>query len=221
MEWLKKLLAFLQMNPPPMLESIGDGLPGPDDTRKFRFAIIVGHEKKAQGANLASPFNTSEYEYNSEVARHMVDYIKNEKLPIDPVVIFRDGIGIQGTYAKAEKEKCDLALELHFNAFNGSATGSECLCSADSRDQELAALVLRGVCDIFQRQGLSRGIKVIPRSDRGGINVNSFPGGANCLIEPFFGDNHAEAQMAVSKKKAYAQALVDAVMLWARKKNIV
>jgi len=221
MEWLRKLLVFLQTNPPPSLEAIGDGLPGPGDKRRIRLAIIIGHEKKAQGANMVDPFKVSEYQYNTQVSNYMTEYIDEKDMPIEPVVIFRDGIGIVGTYAKAEREKCDVAIELHFNAFNGAATGSECLSSAEEKDKELAGLVLRGVCGVFQRGGLSRGVKVIPRADRGGLNVNSFPGGANCLVEPFFGDTFSEAEAGLAKQRNYAQALVDAVLLWARKKDLV
>lgn len=179
--------------------------------------IIVGHEKHAGGAELNHPAYPNEYAYNSQVAK----LIKSRAGAIIPralvYVIFRDGIGISGAYHKAAGLKPDACIELHFNAANRHAIGSETLCSVEQKDRELAGFVQTEICRVFERHGVSRGVKVLPRSARGGGNIYGLPGYANCLVEPFFGDNLLEAALAVKKIEEYADGLLIAIDHWCKK----
>jgi N-acetylmuramoyl-L-alanine amidase len=182
--------------------------PAMDETLKATLVVIVGHEKKAPGATFA--LGGSEYEYNTKVSKLMEAYGKEAFPNMIVKTVFRDGIGISGAYKAAKGFKPDACIELHFNAFNTKAFGTETLCTAEASDKHFAHMVHGNICQVFSREDNSRGVKVLPKGARGGGNVHSLPGFANCLVEPFFGDNKEEAEVAVAKQSLYAKALVDA-----------
>lgn len=221
-QWLKSLFTQPALPPPPPVvikpqpsEEIPD-LPLPT-TGGIKLGVIVGHTKESPGAALKGT-GLYEYQFNTEIAslikKHAPTWMQVE-------TIFRDGVGISGAYLKAASIGCDVVIELHFNAYNGTVQGTETLCTQDSDDIEFAHLVQKAVSAVFERPGNSRGVKVISASARGGGNVHAFKQGPNCLIEPFFGDNDLEVIKALAKKDAYAKALVSAVVLYARKKDFL
>jgi N-acetylmuramoyl-L-alanine amidase len=225
-------MSFLKRKPTPVLVTPvesneplplpkGDNqreLPSPGEVRKVKLGIIVGHTGSEPGAKSIEGF--TEYEYNSEIAELAAAYAGRFQV-IQVIVIKRDGVGIAGAYAIAAKNGCDAVIELHFNDFNGVAFGSETLCSSDLTDMEFAHEVHAKVCEAFGRSGMSRGVKVLSRSSRGAENVHSFPHGVNCLVEPFFGDHPDEAVLATHNKRAYAEAIIQGVILWAKKNDFI
>jgi hypothetical protein len=134
---------------------------------------------------------------------------------------FRDGVGIAGAYKKANALKPDACIELHYNAFNKVALGTETLCTVDSKDQGFAKIVHKNICVVFERGGMSRGVKVLPRSARGGGNIYAMPAYSNCLVEPFFGDNPSEAKLAQDKQSAYAKCLIYSFVEWSRSVGLI
>jgi N-acetylmuramoyl-L-alanine amidase len=173
--------------------------------------IIVGHEAKAQGADMTPPYYLSEYKYNSDIALLMQVYAKNRyPTKITTKIIFRDNIGISGAYKKAAELLCDAVIELHFNAANGAAKGTETLCSYDEKDVKFASIVQKHVCQALGREGQSRGLKKLSKRERGEQSTSGFTG-PNCLIEPAFGDVKTEAALLIEKKFDYAHCLVDSV----------
>jgi N-acetylmuramoyl-L-alanine amidase len=219
---LKKLLDLLR--PKPLLISLPQAqhfIPEPVDEKelphegapgKVKFGVIVGHERGAEGARMCAPYLLTEYSYNLELARGIKDHAPENVLV---EIILRDGEGILGAYDEARARLCDCVIELHFNAHNGQVAGSETLCSPDTNDLEFARLVHFYMLKAMDRiQSHDRGVKAIPKSERGGINVHSFPGGVNCLIEPFFGDHPADAALGMEKRIILAKALLDAVVSW-------
>lgn len=193
--------------------------PNDGDPISATLAIVIGHEKSAPGADFA--LGGSEYQYNSDIAQKVKEYAARKYPALRVELIYRDGIGISGAYHKAAAFKPDACLELHFNAFNGQAQGSETLCSVDPLDRQYAAAVHSKICDAFSRAGQSRGVKPISRSARGGQSVYSLPGSANCLVEPFFGDNPAEAKIADERRIAYAMALLEGTVEWMKTHSLV
>jgi N-acetylmuramoyl-L-alanine amidase len=191
----------------------------PGTKRKVKLGVIVGHEKNAGGA-LLKLSRMNEYSYNGEVAR-LMKLMASELNDIEVVIILRDGIGIDGAYKKANEALCDCVIELHFNAFDGKAIGTQTLSTSDARDVEFATLVQKAMCRVFERTSISRGVTKLARSARGGGNVHGFPAGANCLVEPFFGDVASEEKMALGKQRDYAACLLEAVRTWARMKEII
>lgn len=211
-EMLKDIVAKL----PAKQEQEFDGQTLATSNEPFTLAVIVGHERKAPGAMMhKSQGFMTEYMYNSGVATAMVQYGRTKN--IDVKVIFRDGIGISGANKKAASYKPDACIELHYNSFNTVAHGSETLCSTDAQDVSFAKIIQAEICEAFERTGSSRGVKIIPRSARGGGNVHGLPGIANCLVEPFFGDNQSESVLAIQKRDEYAACLVDGFIKWVNK----
>lgn len=223
--WFYKLFtrAVLVPAPPsvfPELAPSNEELEKADSKGMVKLAIIVGHEKSAQGARMVG--GMYEYEYNKRIANMAVEYARTAFADVLQVeIILRDGIGINGTYARARQLLCDAAIELHFNAFDSKVRGTETLCTPDLTDVQFAHIVHGKVCQAFQRIGASRGVKTISKAARGGGNVHAFPGGVNCLVEPFFGDNLEDAKIAMSHQEIYAEALIDSVILWARKSDLI
>lgn len=193
-------------------------LPQVCDQRFVKLGLIVGHTASNPGARSAGGF--TEYGYNSEIAQ-LVSKYASELGKLRVSIIRRDGTGIAGAYQVAEKAGCDAVIELHFNDFNGIVGGSETLCSPDLTDIEFAHEIHSGVCEAFNRKGMSRGVKVLSRSSRGAENIYSFPNGVNCLVEPFFGDNQSDVILAMNKKEEYAKALINSVLLWAKKNDFI
>ena len=190
-------------------------LPSEADARTVRLALIVGHEANAQGARMLD--GTTEYKYNSKIA-DMVVGLATKQLLVN--VIFRDKIGINGAYIEARKAKNDIAVELHFNAFNGNARGTLTLCSHETESQILAGVFHNHVCQAFGRAPMAKGIKALSKGDRGAFNVYSF-GGPSVLLEPFFGDNEADYRLGVMNQEAYARSIVAATLEWAKFKNLI
>lgn len=177
--------------------------------KRITLGVIVGHSRAAQGAMM--PNKMTEYVFNSRIAQLMNEYVKLQKKNVDVMIIFRDGIGIGGAYKRAAELKCDAVIELHFNAVDGKVAGTETLCSNDPEDIKLASFVQEAMCRVFERKGNSRGIQVKKATDRGGQSVTSFLKKPNCLVEPFFGDNPKEMELALQKQEKYAECLVHAV----------
>lgn len=195
-------------------------LPLPESIGRVRLAVIVGHTKKSQGATMAKPLGMSEYVYNSKVAALMERHAAKFK-GLEIKTFFRDIGGIKGAYGDAIKWDADIAIELHFNAFNGKAVGTTNLCTPSSDDLAYATEIQKAMCEVFGRSGMSRGVKAIARADRGGGNVHSFPNGPNCLVEPAFGDNIAEAEMLVDRAEAYALAMVRTSYEWSQSRKLI
>ena len=194
-------------------------LPRPYE-RVVHAAFIVGHDRKDQGAVLDHTTKLTEYEYNKQIAEKLINLAVAKYPKLKVSIIFRDNLGIQGAYKRAKEMACDCVIELHFNASEGKkATGTVTLCTPDRNDLDFAHIIHKQICQAFDRVGNSRGVTVIGRSVRGAANIYAFPDGVNCLVEPFFGDT--EAVLGIHKEDDYAKALLDGVMLWAQKVDLL
>ena len=181
----------------------------------MKLGLVIGHERRAPGATMAQPYGISEYKYNTGIARLAVDHAERYHPDVDVHVITRDQIGVAGAYAQALAKHCDCVIELHFNAANGKAAGTETLCSGEPIDMAFAQVVQDKVEAVFGRIDGGRGDRGLKKNPpRGGASVNGFKGKANCLVEPFFGDNPAEAELAMNRQAQYAASLIEAVVEW-------
>lgn len=202
-------------------EPSGDGpeLLSPDSKGQVKLGLIVGHMASAKGAIMYN--GMTEYEFNTEVAKKCAAYAAKNYPNMVVSIIYRDGIGINGAYLEARKQLCDAVIELHFNAFDGQTTGTETLCTADVSDVAFAHTIHKKVCGALGRKTDSRGVKCISKSVQGGGNVHAFPGGVNCLVEPFFGDNLEDAKLGLRSQDVYVECLIDGVALWARQTDLI
>lgn len=179
-----------------------------------KFAIVVGHTQKRPGAKGVAPLNKSEYQYNSELAQ--VIYRLAREDGIDAKVFTRDKIGLRGAYKQVNswitEDDIGCCVELHFNAFNGKAKGTETLFDTDPQDSiELSRFVHNEIIDVLGRKGKEdRGLKKVIDGDRGGYNLKlcEVPG---CIIEPFFGDNIEDACLGNEMMFEIAAAIVNGI----------
>lgn len=180
-----------------------------------KLAIIVGHNKRAQGAVAVSPINQSEYVFNAQVAKIMDAEAADFGLEVG--IFYRDGkLGYSGQIAKAYREAdawgADLAIELHFNgAANKSARGTVTLSSGSAKSLRFASLAQDAMVALFGRIGKQdRGVKTRARGDRGGFSLVAGNAPA-ILVEPFFGSSTADCDLMDRKgRRAYARALLGA-----------
>jgi N-acetylmuramoyl-L-alanine amidase len=178
-------------------------------------AIVVGHTKNSGGAKGISPINASEYVYNTNLADMIKQYGEARGHMVD--VFFRDVGGIVAAYKQAKESAADACVELHFNASNGTVQGTETWHLDQGKDKELleaefAQAMQRQICALFSRPaavgGTNRGVKVPAKEDRGYANLSQIRDFPSILIEPFFGDNAADAQLAVDKKQDLANTII-------------
>lgn len=179
----------------------------------MRLCVVVGHTYVAKGAKGTYPI-TNEYEYNTEIAELVYQNAKSRDLEVK--VFLRDGIGLKGVYRNVKEwtkfDPVSACVELHFNAFNGKARGTETLYDKDpANSEQFAQLIHNAVCLALGRKDKTdRGIKLISEpSERGYTNLNecNIP---SVILEPGFGDNKDDAKLLYETKKQYAKAIVDA-----------
>lgn len=207
---ISRALGEAQTQPTPLPER---ETPPPDAKSEIHLAIVVGHEKNKPGAEFNGDFYESEYEFNSAIA----ELVKTLAGDVKVSIVYRDGIGISGAYKKVTELNPDLCVELHFNAYNEKAFGSETLHSPDPMDKTWADIIHKKICVAFERGGNSRGLKALSKSDRGAQSCYALTRIPNCLVEPFFGDNPSEASYASTHMKEYALSILDAVRDWKQK----
>ena len=93
----------------------------------------------------------------------------------------------------------DAIIELHFNAAEKpAARGTETLYGKVNPDsRRLADLMQDSMVRVFGRGGsANRGVKVRRSDDRGFTSVTAAPTVPSALVEPFFGSNGGECQLA-------------------------
>jgi len=151
-------------------------------------AFIIGHTAHSRGAK--SYFQESEYGFWIE-REHNFDRECND-LGINYGHFTRDGIGVDGAYREADEwlkcfeKKC--IVELHFNAFNKKATGTEVLYVHDTaKEGILATEVSHAMATVLGLR--DRGAKDVKPGQAGHYNVTRISEYPSILLEPFFGDN--------------------------------
>lgn len=180
------------------------------DKNAMRLALIVGHDKKAKGA-FSKTIGQSEYTFNGELANIAKNYATSKGVACE--VFYRDGVGIAGAVKNAMKWKPDCVIEWHFNAADGTASGTETLYSdhddTDGINEVLFAKTVNNA--MVGVLGLKdRGIKRLMPGGRGYGNLSVTKSIPSILIEPFFGDTPKDAKAAINNKQKLAQSVVDA-----------
>ena len=172
-------------------------------------ALCVGHSRQLNGraeGGAVSVDGTNEYTFNVEIARFVQSYLAD--LGIRSIVIEHYEGGTYGVamswLAKQLKDlDATIAIELHFNAANGSARGHEWLYWNDSTRGEKLAKCLKRSFDVNFTP--SRGIKPRKRTDRGAefLRLTHCPA---VIAEPFFGDNQQDWSFVQSNKTSFVKA---------------
>ena len=167
--------------------------------------IVVGHTVSAQGASNTD--GTTEYVYNSHLA-HLISQ-ELHKQGVQPFVVYR-GKTIFDTCQSINALDPDVCVELHCNAFNTKATGTETLYwYSSARAKDYATKVQKNMVEVL---GLAdRGIKPIESGDRGATILQA----TYCpcvLVESFFIDNTSDLQKGQEKLIPLAHSIANALV---------
>ena len=225
MKWFKRFLVRLRGRKPvskpvdkpvPPVVKPQPELPDADYKFKPTLGIIVGHERNAPGAIMVTT-KQAEYFWNDDLAKRL-KAIADHQRSMKVVIVYRDGVGREGAAKQVLAQKCDVAMELHFNSFSNPAVkGTEVLSSTYTRDMEFAAHIQKALVACLGRKKADksdRGVKVLKKGDRASTNVYLMPEIPNCLPEFFFGSSPEDCHLANEKKQDIAKALHDAVLTW-------
>lgn len=186
-----------------------------------RLALVIGHTRKSKGSH--SKVLGYEYDFNSKsLGPQMIKVAEAAGIACE--MFFRDSGGYRQAYREVIDWGADIVIELHFNAFNETAAGSEVLLST-GRDipglgekqlaEEIAYLCSKTL------QTKNRGIKEKPygSGERGWHLVNQTNQIPSLLVEPFFGDNRIEATTVANRVPELAAAIVTPCISYLEEKN--
>jgi N-acetylmuramoyl-L-alanine amidase len=171
-------------NTPEPIEAIKD--------TPIKTAIIVGHNKKQQGA--LNYLGESEFKFNSRIAKKLqLSLIDNE---FSSVVIYRPSVGgytaqCEHVAKECEKRGITHAISLHFNSFEREVDGCEVLILNTETliDNKLADTITDKLNFEFGiRERGKDGAVTITREDRGGTMLYELAqrGVVACIVEPIF-----------------------------------
>ncbi len=185
----------------------------------MKLGIVIGHTKKSPGAY--GLFKQHEYEWNTHLAQLMGSHCI--AISIQYKIETRDVGGIVGAYKRMMAWKPDAIIELHFNSFNGKATGVETLHTDNYDKVGLREMELAGKLSLAMSKVLSlpmrhrNGIKEISKGERGWYNVAQTLSVPSVLIESGFADNPVDSASMQKNKSALAAALVNTFVEWKKK----
>ena len=194
-----------------------------DESGPDGLAIVIGHSPRGDPGMCGVPplpakpeDGKCEYFWNRELA----SFIKEELAAIGvPSEIFHrnkpGGSGILDAYREVIRWRPKATVELHFNAHDGTAEGSETIYELPG-SKSWAQKLQGGLVGLFGHQGklsargakLDRGIKLASENGRGKLSLVQISPSA--LIEPFFGDNTTDAGRGVNNKRALAKTIARA-----------
>lgn len=156
-----------------------------------KIAICIGHSRPGDNGAVSLGGQT-EWDYMVKVAGLLADELAVEGLRCGIVSSYRGasyGSAMDWLAGHLKAEGCTVAVELHFNAFDGSASGFEYLHAACSTAGATLAQCFEKA-HVATLGGTNRGVKAIERDGRGGGFLWKTPT-ISAILEPFFGD-HAE-----------------------------
>lgn len=183
---------------------------------KIKVAIVVGHNKKDQGAT--NYLGESEWQFNSRIARKV--QVKLTALGIESVIIFRPynvsySRQCRDVARQVKELSCTHAILLHFNDASGNtAMGCEVLVkkTATKEDNEFADMLT----DMLnERYGF------VERRDDGVYTVSSRHNGygminaidaITCLLEACFaGYKNKESEIIFEQEDKYVDVIVESI----------
>ena len=155
----------------------------------MKVAIIVGHSILKNGTCTSAKGEVLEYSYCKELAPIVQKYLKSKGHQVDVIIC------PEREFTKAYQEKTyklgkingkgyDLIVELHLNAYNGTAKGTEVLYYSN-KGKEYAQKVNDKLDDIFT----DRGIKY-----RNDLYILTQTDPISILVECFFCDSKEDYQ---------------------------
>lgn len=171
----------------------------------MKIAIVVGHNRKAQGAVRIVDGRT-EFDWNGELAEHIRD------CDPDSVGVFFRNPGaysrqIDDVYAQVDAWEADVSIELHFNgSVDPKATGCLTLSSGSRRSRILASEVHTRMREVIGNE--DDGIQIRSKGARGGRSLHAGRAPA-ILAEPYFGGNERFCHVADANIEELAEAIYE------------
>lgn len=172
-------------------------------------ALVIGHgprlDRGAQNRN-----GTTELDWNTDLARRIM-----EKLATNPhvkAIVVNRRIENVPPISTVNDIGADFAVELHCNAFDTRASGTEMIhFQGSTKGTRLATVLLKKVVACLELP--NRGVKT-PFQGRG----NAFLAKTRCpavICETMFIDNDRDLAVATTKKEALATAYADGFVQYA------
>lgn len=174
-----------------------------------KLAIVVGHQRTGPGAYAVHPINQHEYEWCGDLALRIAETTHKEGVATR--IFKRDLGGIRGAYGRVRDWEADAAIELHFNSFSETSTGTETLTRLDvPGEQNFAAAVQAAMVSTLGLR--DRHVKP-PHPKRGAVALGQLEV-PHILVEPFFGSNPNDTAVAHARKDALAVNMAVAAVLF-------
>ena len=184
-----------------------------EDTNMGKSIVIsIGHSTTDKGA-AASDGHIAEYDYNKKLANIIKKELESTKsISVHIVNRLTDGggKGVSASVKAINMYKSDCAIELHANAYNGTASGSEVLYwHTSAKGKKLANDLQEAIVKVL---GLpDRGVKALSGEDRGG-GILKGTIAPTVITEPFFIDNPKDLKLAEDKMEQLGVAMANAII---------
>ena len=192
------------------MESQGEQL----SSDKKRVAICVGHSELDKGA--VSYRGVWEWNSRKVIAEKVKHLLNTNKIYAE--VFFRNphkgySAAMKELGTKIDNFKADLAIELHFNSFDGEAHGAEFLC-VSSAGEKLAKCFVESWKKHYPSIKLRRDNGVFKISGGNGYGFLTSMKCPACLLEPEFADNPEKWPVIANSPDKEALAIYDAITLF-------
>lgn len=168
--------------------------------------LCIGHSAADEGARSIDN-KIGEYSFNKNLANLIKEDLESNKINVAIVNRLTDGggTGMSADIKAVNSIKSECIIELHANAFNNKATGSEVLYwHSSSSGKKLANYIQSQTVKILKLA--DRGIKPINNNDRGGsvLKGSKYP---MVICEPFFIDNPSDLKIVQENEKELSIAI--------------
>lgn len=174
----------------------------------MKIAIVIGHGPKIDKGAVGKD-GATELDWNRDLARRIVNRLSGR---VAAVVINRE-VERQPPVAAVNRTEAFLAVELHCNAYNGKASGTEMIHHPGSaRGKRLATLLQKAAVGVLSLP--DRGVKGPQAGGRGAAFLSKTDMPA-VIVETMFIDNPSDLQRANERKDQLAQAYADALVAFA------
>lgn len=178
----------------------------------MKILLVVGHTGASDKGAYSPTLKKSEFDYNLELANEVKAH--NEQMFDVYIHTERDYYKRQTALANyANKKNYNLVIELHFNSFNETSNGFECLYYASSvKGKQVAEKLSYLVANKYKSRlrGNNGAVPIATKSERGYWFLVKMKAIA-IVYEPFFGSNPEESQKFADVKK-HAEILYNSLL---------
>lgn len=174
-------------------------------------ALVIGHGPRVdRGAESTTDPKITELDWNRDLALRIESAMRGN--PVVKCIVVHRRIEKIPPYSTVNDINADFTIELHCNAFDGSASGTEMIHYPNSiRGKRLALLLLARVVAVLDLP--NRGVKT-PWKGRG----MTFLEKTDCpavIAESFFIDSTRDLAIATTKKTELANAYASGLIAYA------